>query len=257
MLENVQWQAALTITWAYQNTSHECLLKELGLDLLSKRRSKAKLLLLYKIKNGQTPQYLQEILPKQVGDCVEYNTRNAENIRLPKITKNYFLKSFLPSSIKLWNTLDIQIRQIADLDGFRKAISLIFTPGILYKPYIAGNDKGFIQISRMRMGLSGLNAHRKRYHFIENSNCPNCRSRIEDSVHFLLECPAYAALRVDMMADLQNIIPSQRDTLLNLGNKAKRKELTKILLTGTMIETIDTKIFETVSVYVQSTQRLL
>jgi len=99
MLENVQRQAALTITWAYRNTSHECLLKELGLDPLSKRRSKSKLLLLYKIKNGQTPQYLQDILPEQVGDCVKYNTRNAENIRLPKITKNYFLKSFLPSSI--------------------------------------------------------------------------------------------------------------------------------------------------------------
>jgi len=109
----------------------------------------------------------------------------------------------------------------------------------------------------MRMGLSGLNAHRKRYHFIENSNCPNCRSRVEDPVHFLLECPAYAAHRVDMMADLQNIIPNQRDLLRALASKTKRKELNKILLTGTMIEIIDIKIFETVSVYVQSTQRLL
>ena len=257
MIENVQRQAALTITWAYQNTSHGSLLKELSLDTLSKRRTKAKLILLFKMKNGLTPDYLQVLLPQKVGDCVEYFTRNAEDLRLPKISKNYFLKSFLPSSIKSWNNLDVKTRQSTDIEHFRTSISSLITPSTLYRPYLFGDRKGFIQISRMRMGLSGLNSHRKRYHFIEQSHCPNCNSKTEDPMHFLLECPAYAALRVDMIANLHNIIPTHRDKLQNLNSKRARKELTQLLLNGIKIEQVDIKIFQCVSVYIQNSQRLL
>ena len=107
------------------------------------------------------------------------------------------------------------------------------------------------------MGLSGLNSHRKHYHFIENANCPNCQHKNEDPTHFLLVCPAYAAQRVDMIRELQNIIPTHQEKLNNYGNKNVQKELTKILLTGILIEQVDEQIFRYVSIYIQATKRLL
>ena len=255
MLEDVQRQAALTITQAYRNTSHKSLLKELGLDTLSQRRAKSKLILFYKMRIGLTPEYLQALIP--AGEPVRYNTRGTGYIKLPKITKNYFLKSFLPSSVKMWNKLSLDIRQIADLDEYRKAISKIYTPGELYKPFLFGTDKGYIHLSRIRMGLSGLNAHRKRYHFIEHSNCPNCNSRLEDAKHFLFECPAYAAPRAEMITRLQAIIPQHNDKLNHLEIHANRKVLEKILVSGTMLVDIDKILFHSVSIFISKTKRLL
>jgi len=188
---------------------------------------------------------------------VRYNTRNAGNIRLPKITKNYFLKSFLPSSVKLWNKLTLTLRQMANLDQFRDSIDLIYTPGELYKPYLFGTDRSYIQLSRMRMGLSGLNAQRKRHHFIENGICPNCAYRSEDPKHFLLECPAYAAPRAEMIVSLQAIIPQHTAIINHLEIPSNRKDLVHILIHGTMIEDVDKTIFQTVSAFINKTKRLL
>ena len=99
MMESVQREAALAISGAYAKTSHVKLLDELGLDLLSSRHSKNKVLLLFKIQNNLTASYLKDLLPKQLGECVNYSMRNATNIKEIKTNKNYFLKSFLPSSI--------------------------------------------------------------------------------------------------------------------------------------------------------------
>ena len=59
--------------------------------------------------------------------------------------------------------------------SFKKAIKQIYMPNSLYKPHLWGYTKEMINLSLMRMGLSGLNAHRKRYHFIDNSTCLKCQ----------------------------------------------------------------------------------
>ena len=95
MVENVQRQAALTITRAYTNTSHIHLLQELWLSLLSHRRTLSKIILMYKIINSLTPSYLRDLLPS--AESIHNQTINSNNIRLPKTTKHYCLKSFIPS----------------------------------------------------------------------------------------------------------------------------------------------------------------
>ena len=47
--------------------------------------------------------------------------RNYSNIRLPKTTQYYFLKSFILSSTRPWNNLDI-ILDLTDLDAFRTGL---------------------------------------------------------------------------------------------------------------------------------------
>ena len=63
LIENVQRQAALTITGAYAHTSHARILQELGLALLERRRTMAKLILIYKIVKNLTPPYLKTLIP--------------------------------------------------------------------------------------------------------------------------------------------------------------------------------------------------
>ena len=112
---------------------------------------------------------MKTILPET--RLAQYETRNAGNLRLPKIKKNYLLKSFLPSTVKNWNSLGKGIKEIKDLEAFKQSIHPLYLGGTCYKPYLFGYTKEYINLSRIRMGLSGLNAHRKHYHFINFSTC--------------------------------------------------------------------------------------
>ena len=55
-----------------------------------------------KIVNKETPAYLQNLLPKQIGE-VRPNSRQADNFFLYKTRTETFRKSFFPSSVKIWN----------------------------------------------------------------------------------------------------------------------------------------------------------
>ena len=207
MLEKVQRQAALTITGAYNHTSHVHLLKELGLPLLSQRRQVSKIILIHKIITNHTPSYLKRLLPTMTDHSHETRQGNF-TFELPVIRKNYLLKSFLPSSIRLWNKLDESLKVIDDIDVFRAKIKTLFIPIETYMPYLWGYTQEYIHLARLRMGLSGLNAHRKQYHFINNSSCPNCNFKIEDTAHYILNCPSYAAQRAEMIVSLQQLLPN-------------------------------------------------
>ena len=102
----------------------------------------AKLCLLFKIINRKAPIYLQKL----ISTCIitRETARNAKLIKLPKhmadlLQKNYFLKSFIPSSINEWNKLKPTERTIAKMDTFKKAIQKLLTPSLLYRPYLFGS----------------------------------------------------------------------------------------------------------------------
>ena len=100
-LENMQRHALITITRCYRRTSNQKLLNILGLETLAKRREKAKLVLFYKIFRGLTPSYMKTLLPTSI-DSNTYNLRNSANIRPYFTRKEYFIKSYIPSTISLW-----------------------------------------------------------------------------------------------------------------------------------------------------------
>ena len=74
-LESLQRQAALICTHAYQRTPHLFLLKELGWDDLLKRRMYHCLIIIYKIQNQLTPNYLTCLCPETRAQTVRYNLR--------------------------------------------------------------------------------------------------------------------------------------------------------------------------------------
>ena len=77
---------------------------ETGWEKLKTRREVRKLVLFYKIVNGQVPDYLTELVPPTVADTNNYNLRNRLNISQPSYRLSTYQQSYFPSTIKLWNT---------------------------------------------------------------------------------------------------------------------------------------------------------
>ena len=121
-LENVQRQAALTCSRAYRVTSTKSLLDDLGWDPLSVRRQSHKLTIFFKMIRGIAPAYLQQLLPRQVGEISGHNLRNSSQFRMPRTRTVRYMKSFIPSTIKTWNMLDIDIRNATTLGSFKKQL---------------------------------------------------------------------------------------------------------------------------------------
>ena len=97
-IENIQYQAALSITGAWQGTNRSKLYEELGWESLSDRRWCRQLLQLYKIINNKTPIYLKEKLPPQ---RITLYSRTFVNMFFEIRCKSQRYKnSFFPSAIK-------------------------------------------------------------------------------------------------------------------------------------------------------------
>ena len=231
------------------------LLKECALQTLQDRRTVAKLVLFFKMKKGKSPEYLQNLIPEEVQTRTAYNLRNSQDVMLPKVTKNYFLKSFIPSTIRAWNKLSMDIRNIADVDTFKDTLSKLYGKIETYKPYLQGLTEGHIQLSRFRMGLSGLNAHRHRYHFIDFRDCHMCNSHVEDEIHFIFECPAYAAARQQMLTRLRHVLPRYNHSFNHLNTKRNKQILAKLFIHGTGCKEIDTEVFGIVSTFIVTSKR--
>ena len=103
------------------------------------------------------------------------------------------------------------------------------------------------------MGLSGLNAHRKKYHFISDNKCPCCNMKNENEIHFFLTCPSHAAHRGEMLAQLLHAMPQHADILNNTANKRSQKMLCNILINGTDNYEVDLSVFKIISSFIEKT----
>ena len=85
LLESVQVEAGRIITGLRVNSSRSKLYSELGWEPLYKRREKQKLILLYKIINGLTPDYMYDMIQPYTENIHDYNLQqiSGDNFRLP------------------------------------------------------------------------------------------------------------------------------------------------------------------------------
>ena len=91
---------------------------ETGLEPLDSRRGNHKLCQLYKMTNNLTPSYLRQLLPHRVEHQSRYVFRNTTNFIVPQTRTTYHFYSFLPSTLRRWNTLDENIRESSTLQSF-------------------------------------------------------------------------------------------------------------------------------------------
>ena len=113
--------------------------------------------------------------------------------------------------------------------------------------------------ARLRMGLSGLNAHRKKYNFIPNNVCPHCGQRPEDEVHYFLKCPYFADPRTGLVGTIAGI--TQRTDMFTAKcppvTKADYVGLISLILHGDTALSYDENIliFDAVQLYITQTKR--
>ena len=96
-VENIQLEAARIVT---KVCSIQRLYDETKWETLQKRRTKHKLCQLYKMINGLTPAYLQQLIPERVQQLSRYSLRNSQNFSLPVSRTVTYSTSFLPSTIR-------------------------------------------------------------------------------------------------------------------------------------------------------------
>ena len=88
-------------------------------EKLSTRREVKKLCMFYKLNVGNSPEFLCDLIPPSVGETNNYNLRNNHNISQTTNRLSISQQSFFPSTTKLWNLLDLRIRQLSTFESFK------------------------------------------------------------------------------------------------------------------------------------------
>ena len=108
-LDKIQSEAARIVSGATKLVSVHTLYEEIGWESLGKRRRKHKPLLVYKMFNNISPLYLCSLIPPTVDTQSSYNLRNAQHICTMHSRTTQYFNSFLPSTIRAWNTLPLDV----------------------------------------------------------------------------------------------------------------------------------------------------
>ena len=185
------------------NSSRSALYEELGWDTLSTRRKVHKLLLFYKIVYRIAPLYLQELLLPYFPTQNVYHLRNHDDLKfiLPQGRTSSYMNSYLPSTIKLWNDLPIQIRQLPTLASFKTAIKNMFYKKTS-KLFNLGKRPLNIIHCQLRNSASNLNFDLHCHFLRDNATCDMCGYHTENAFHFFFECAHFTELRYNLFESI-------------------------------------------------------
>ena len=191
-LEQVQLNAARIVTGLPIFASKRALYYETGWKTLAERRKVRKLCLMNKIVNNDTPTYLNDLLPNRVNETNNYNLRNRNNFEIPFTRLCSFESSFFPSTLKLWNELDLETRTAPTFLQFKAHIKSVTNQA---KNHITFGDRKLnIILTRIRHRCSSLRGDLSSVNIIPNSNC-DCGAPLESAEHYFFECPLYTEAR--------------------------------------------------------------
>ena len=153
-LERLQLEAAIIITGLPIFTNTEYLNRETGWERLEERRTRRKLQLFYNIQNGSThPIFTRSYPPKQskVRLFILFEMATIPFCRL-SLTRD----SFVPATIREWNSLNLSVRNLDTLSKFKKAMrSSISMP--IPRHYSYGPRKLNIILTQLLCNASFLN----------------------------------------------------------------------------------------------------
>ena len=215
-LEGVQLEAARLVSGAKRCTSHDPLYREVGWQSLQHRRNYAKLVIMYKMVNDIAPSYLCGLL-KDFRPSATNRTRHQANNKfiIPKCKISAYEKSFIVSSLKLWNNLQNNLCNMPSTLSFKTNLAKLYT---CKKPIL--NTKSIsrttqVQFSQIRMGFSNLNDHLFMKGCTDDRKC-DCGAPKEDTKHYFLICQKYSDLRNDLTNNIHSISDNLHITLNTL-----------------------------------------
>ena len=169
--------------------------------------------MLYKSLHGQAPTYLQNATCPQGEGNQRYALRN-QNIPIYRSRTSTFHNSFIPKTVREWNSLPNELKSAGTLDTFTNKLDsdLCTTP----KWFYVGDRRIAIVHARMRMLCSELNDHLFSHIHVVDSPVCKCGHHRENNKHYLLDCPLYINERTEMLNHLANI--KFKPTVSNLLN---------------------------------------
>ena len=118
-LDKIQNEAARIVTVTTKLVSILALYEETKWETLEERRRKSKLILFYKIINGLSPTYLSSLIPPSVSSVSSYSLRNSSDIQTIVCQTAQYFNSFLPSVIREWNSLPLDVRNSTSVSSFK------------------------------------------------------------------------------------------------------------------------------------------
>jgi ribonuclease P/MRP protein subunit RPP40 len=235
-MEQIQRKAGLICTGAYKHTEHQTLLRELCWQTLSLRRKNNKLIQYYKIINGLTPEFLRKEIPSTISNLTNYRLRNRHQLREQQTRLSSSFKSYFPSTTRLWNKLPTTTKNLPTLSSFKRILTKNNRQPLYHS--LCSGRKG-IWLTRLRLGLSALNAHRFKYNCIHSPTCNKCHSDVESTKHFFFNCPTYSIARLQLLGRLRDELHIDTDNKTDLLNKflhGTRNIITSLKLKQLVIE---------------------
>ena len=210
-VESVQYQAALAVTGAWKGSSRVQLYEELGWESLSDRRMCRRVLQIHKISDKKTPPYLRKKLPPS----------RMKLINLPFIFQEIksrterYSSSFFPDAIVSWNNIVSHFENLPTFDGLKDHILSLIRP--CPKLTFGLHDPSNIRyLFQLRVGLSQLRCHKNHHNFLDTpSDKCLCKQGIEDTRHFLLQCPFYATHREALVDTVNRILRKNDINVIN------------------------------------------
>ena len=192
-IEKFQVEALRITTGSTKVCSLQKLYDDLSCETLEKRRHKHKLFLLYKIINNLAPNYLMQFLLPRVQQFSRCPLRNSEDFAIPVTRTATYYNSFLPTALRGWNVLSLDIRYAPTLNSFKHTLrnNQILVPKYFDTLHVSRIAQ--ILRNRIRLECSSLNSHLFKKNLIDNQLC-SCGS-IETTSHFFFSCPRYTAHR--------------------------------------------------------------
>ena len=216
-VERIQYQAALAITGTWQGSSRTKLYEELGWETLSDRRRCRRILQVHKIENGGTPSYLKDKLPNH--HRPQPNGNNSKTFHEMRSKTNRYSKSFFPDAIASWNTFISHFDKMPTRISLKTHLLSFFRPK---KQCIFGihDPLGVHYLFQLRVGLSPLRSHKKLHNFMDTPlDICSCNQSIENTSHFLFECPLYATHRALLAGSVIRILLA--NNFNHLGNEPR------------------------------------
>ena len=186
-LESIQIEAARIVTGGTRLVSIDKLYIETGWERLKERREQHRLIYFYKMTNGLTPQYLRTLVPENLRNIHDHNTRHSDIIPPIRTRTALYSNYFLPQTVRSWNLLPRATKNCLSVNSFKSHLRSTVSRKPLY--FYIGTRLGQVLHSRLRMECSSLNFHLYRRNIVNSPNCA-CGS-IETTEHFLLQCPLF------------------------------------------------------------------
>jgi hypothetical protein len=195
-------------TGVIKGTSRESLLKEAAWVKLRSRRSDHKLFMMFKILNNLAPPYLLQLRPEHIRTKLAYTLRTHDDLCVPFARTERLQKSFAISSIKLWNSLPLNVQTSESLPHFKTNLKIWRDDTIPNTLFYLGNRYASILHTHFRLFHCTLNHYLFLINCVPSPLC-SCGSTNETVSHFFFDCGRYAAHRAVLLASAAHLLGSK------------------------------------------------